>query len=33
VARARIVLAAAAGDINSDIAARLHLSEATVGKW
>jgi len=33
VARARIVLAAAAGDPNSEIAKRLQLTRATVGKW
>lgn len=32
-ARARIVLAAAAGEPNSSIAERLHLTRATVGKW
>jgi len=31
--RARIVLAAAAGEPNSDIAQRLRLTGATVGKW
>src|SRR5689334_10500148 len=33
VARARIVLAAAAGEPNSAIAQRLQLTRATVGKW
>ncbi|MDH6147450.1 MULTISPECIES: IS630 family transposase [Paraburkholderia] len=33
VTRARIVLAAAAGEPNSDIARRLQLTRATVGKW
>lgn len=33
VPRARIVLAAAAGAPNSDIAQRLQLTRATVGKW
>jgi putative transposase len=31
--RARIVLASASGESNTDIAARLGLSKATVGKW
>ena len=33
VTQARIVLAAAAGEPNSDIAQRLQLARATVGKW
>ncbi len=33
VTRARIVLAAAAGEPNSEIARRLQLTRATVGKW
>ena len=33
VARARIVLAAAGGEPNSEIAKRLGLTRATVGKW
>ena len=33
VTRARIVLAAAAGEPNSEIAQRLQLTRATVGKW
>jgi putative transposase len=33
VVRARIVLAAAAGEPSSEIAKRLHLTRATVGKW
>lgn len=33
VTRARIVLAAAAGEPNSEIAKRLQLTRATVGKW
>src|SRR5471032_870238 len=33
VKRARIVLAAAAGEPNSEIARRLQLTRATVGKW
>lgn len=33
VARARIVLAAGAGEPNSEIAKRLQLTRATVGKW
>lgn len=33
VTRARIVLAAAAGEPNSEIAERLQLTRATVGKW
>ena len=33
VARARIVLAAAANEANSAIAKRLQLTGATVGKW
>ena len=33
VTRARIVLAAAAGEPNSAIAQRLQLTRATVGKW
>lgn len=33
VTRARIILAAAAGDSNSQIADRLRLTGATVGKW
>jgi putative transposase len=33
VARARIVLAAAAGEPNSAIAQHLHLTRGTVGKW
>jgi putative transposase len=33
VARARIVLAAAAGESNSDIGARLDIKRGTVGKW
>jgi putative transposase len=32
-ARARIVLASAAGETNSSIAARLKITKATVGKW
>lgn len=32
-ARARIVPAAAAGEPNSEIARRLQLTRATVGKW
>ena len=32
-ARARIVLSSADGEANSSIAARLKLSQATVGKW
>jgi putative transposase len=31
--RARIVLASASGENNTDIATRLELSKATVGKW
>ena len=31
--RARIVLACAEGGHNKDVAARLHVDEATVGKW
>src|SRR5688572_20026021 len=33
VARARIVLAAAAGEANSQIAHRLQMTQATIGKW
>jgi putative transposase len=33
VTRARIVLAAATGEPNSEIARRLQLTRATVGKW
>jgi putative transposase len=33
VARARIVLAAAAGEPNSDIAARMQVTRGTAGKW
>ena len=32
-ARTRIVLAAAAGEANSEIGQRLQISDATVGKW
>jgi putative transposase len=33
VARAKLVLWAAEGHSNSDIANRLHCAKATVGKW
>jgi putative transposase len=33
VVRARIVVAAAVGEPNSEIAQRLQLTRATVGKW
>lgn len=33
VSRARIVLAAAAGEANSDIAARMQVTRGTAGKW
>jgi len=33
VARAKLVLGSSEGESNSEIAARLHWTKATVGKW